>query len=74
MPLPHQLANGTRAVPSAEPKLLSFRTSNLRNRIRYYLLFLVAIPIKRVRHPRVTHQSATLGLVQALILPFDLHA
>jgi hypothetical protein len=53
---------------------LSLATSSVTKRIRYYLLFLVAIPIKRVRHPRVTHQSATLGKMQASSLPFDLHA
>ena len=39
---------------------LSLISSDNISRIRYYLLFLVAIPIRRVRHPRVTHQSATL--------------
>ena len=31
------------------------------HRIRYYPLFLVTIPMPRVDHPRVTHQSAALG-------------
>ena len=42
--------------------------------IRYYLLFLEAIPIPKAGYLRVTHQSATLGGEQALPLPFDLHA
>ena len=41
-------------------------------RIRYYPLFLVAIPMPKVDHPRVTHQSAALGAL--LPLPLDLHA
>ena len=53
---------------------LSPYTSNIYGRIRYYPIFLPAIPVSRVRHPRVTHQSATLGREQAPALPFDLHA
>ena len=49
-------------------------SSDNMQRIRYYLLFLGAVPVTEVRHPRVTHQSAALGLVQAPILPLDLHA
>ena len=30
-------------------------------RIRYYPLFLMAIPMTKADHPRVTHQSAALG-------------
>ena len=74
MPLPLQLANGTRADPCAEPKLLSSQESISCERIRYYPLFLKAVPVTWVRHPRVTHQSATLGEEQAPLLPFDLHA
>ncbi len=52
---------------------LSPYASNTYGRIRYYPLFLAAIPVSRVRHPRVTHQSATLGQEQAPALPSDLH-
>ena len=44
----------------AVQKNLWCTVSNPAHRIRYYLLFLGAIPILRVRHPRVTHQSAAL--------------
>ena len=73
-PLPHQLANSTRAAPRADQKILSCVSSDNTQRIRYYLLFLGAVPVTKVRHPRVTHQSAALGLVQAPILPLDVHA
>ena len=73
-PLPHQLANSTRAALCADQKILSCVPSDSTQRIRYYLLFLGAVPVTEVRHPRVTHQSAALGLVQAPILPLDLHA
>ena len=60
-PLPHQLANGTRAHPKAEPQLPFLTYLYVNEHIRYYLIFLLAIPIFRAGHPRVTHQSATLG-------------
>ena len=40
----------------------------------HYPVFLPAIPVPGAGHPRVTHQSATLGGVQAHLLPSDLHA
>ena len=49
-------------------------SSDNMQRIRYYLLFLGAVPVTKVRHPRVTHQSAALGQEQAPDLPLDLHA
>ena len=60
-PLPHQLANGTRAHPKAELQLPFLTYLYVNEHIRYYLIFLLAIPIFRAGHPRVTHQSATLG-------------
>ena len=60
-PLPHQLANSTRAALCANQKILSCMSSDNMQRIRYYLLFLGAVPVTEVRHPRVTHQSAALG-------------
>ena len=42
------------------PKHLSSLPSDSSVRIRYYLIFLPAIPVWGVCHPRVTHQSATL--------------
>ena len=73
-PLPHQLANSTRAAPPAVQKNLSCHASDTRHRIRYYPVFPQAVPVRRVRHPRVTHQSAALGKKQAPSLPPDLHA
>ena len=73
-PLPHQLANSTRAALYANQKILSCVSSDNTQRIRYYLLFLGAVPVIKVRHPRVTHQSAALGQEQAPNLPLDLHA
>ena len=51
---------------------LSSLKSPPRERIRYYPLFLVAIPMPKVDYPRVTHQSAALSAL--LRLPLDLHA
>lgn len=45
-----------------------------KERIRYYPLFLEAIPISKADYPRVTHQSATLEKRKFASLPFDLHA
>ena len=74
MPLPLQLANGPQAPPEAKLPLLSLIIHKSFKRIRYYPLFLMAIPNFRIGRLRVTHQSATLGQEQALALPFDLHA
>ena len=60
-PLPCQPADRPQTVPPAQHTLLSSHAFTPWDLIRYYPVFLPAIPVTRVRHPRVTHQSATLG-------------
>ena len=68
-PLPHQQADRSQAILSAAPQRLSPCGSNPHGLIRYYPLFLGAIPVQKVYHPRVTHQSATLGRPEAACRP-----
>ena len=53
----------------------SFNNNNMRNRytMEYYSSFPRAIFQKRVDYIRVTHPCATRHLMQAPMLPFDLH-
>jgi hypothetical protein len=53
----------------------SFNNNNMRNRytMEYYSSFPRAIFQKRVDYIRVTHPCATRHLMQASMLPFDLH-
>ena len=53
-------ADGTRAAPVAEPRLLSSPASGAGELARYYPVFPQAIPVHGARRPRVTHQSAAL--------------
>ena len=73
-PLPHQLANGTRAPPKARgPKIPRFPDKTLQlSHIRYYPGFPPAIPNFRAGRSRVTHPFAAI-LAPEGAFPLDLH-
>ena len=70
-PLPHQLANGTRADPEAMN--LSIGHHAVTNVTGYYATFPSTIPLPRVRCSRVTHPFAGRRHLLLDPLPLDLH-
>ena len=66
-PSPRRLADRTRTAPPARPEPLSSFPFVPKEIIRYYPVFLPAVPVGWARRPRVTHQSATLGRGEPLL-------